>query len=135
MTGGRYLAAFMVANILASCIARGESEPGRVPEAYAGSAPLADTLVLTAPGGATVWLTEGRPAMSSTGENCIERTIEIRRESSRIKVPLLYTVDIPVLLDDTTIQAMLAEHCRSSRTYRVNLKTARPTPVENGKTP
>jgi hypothetical protein len=130
MKRGRYLAATIAATAAPSCIARGEPEPGRVPEAYAGAAPLVDSLVLRVPGGATVWLTEGRPAVSSTGENCIERSLEIRRDAVRLKVPLLYTVSVPVLIDDTTMRAELAEHCRPARSYRVNLKTARPFPME-----
>jgi hypothetical protein len=135
MRGGQYLSMFGSAILLASCIARGEQEPGRVPEAYAGATPLPDTLVLSAPGGTTIWLAEGRPAVSSTGENCIERTIEIRKDSSRLKVPLLYTVTMPVLIDDTTMRADLAEHCKATRPYRVNLKTARPSPMESERSP
>lgn len=135
MSGGQYLLIIGSAILLASCIARGEQEPGRVPEAYAGAAPLADTLVLSAPGGTSIWLAEGRPAVSSTGENCIERTIEIRKDSSRLKVPLLYTVTIPELIDDTTIKALLSEHCQATRPYRVNLKTARPSPMESARSP
>lgn len=135
MRGGQFLRVAGSAILLASCIARGEQEPGRIPEAYAGATPPPDTLVLTAPGGTTVWLSEGRPAVSATGENCLERTIEIRKDSSRLKVPLLYTVTMPVLIDDTTIQALLAEHCQATRPYRVNLKTARPSPMEGGRSP
>jgi hypothetical protein len=130
----RYLATTIVAAVvlapLPACFARGEPEPGRVPEAYAGVTRLGDSLVLTAPGGTTVWFTEGRPAVSPTGENCIERSLQIRREAARLTVPLLYTVSAPVLLDDTTLRAELAEHCRPARAYRVNLRTARPTPME-----
>ncbi len=113
-----------------SCIARGEPDPVRVPRADTGAAGLTDSLVLTAPGGATIWLTEGRAAVSAGGQPCLERTIEIRRDSVRLKVPLLYTVTRPVLLDDTTLRAELAEHCRPARTYRVNLRTAQPSPLE-----
>lgn len=130
MSSGRYLATTIVVAVAPACLARGEPEPGRVPEAYAGVAGLADSLVLTAPGGPTVWLTEGRPAVSPTGENCIERSLEIRRDASRRTVPLLYTVSVPVLLDDTTMRAELAEHCRPARAYRVNLNTGRPSPME-----
>lgn len=130
----RYFATTIVAAVVlgpsAACLARGEPDPGRVPEAHAGEAGRADSLVLTAPGGTTVWLAEGRPAVSPTGETCIERSLQIRRDAARLTVPLIYTVSAPVLLDDTTMRAELAEHCRPARAYRVNLRTARPTPME-----
>ncbi len=130
MTRGKYVAAAVAAATLPSCMIRGEPDPGRVPEVNPASPTLADTMVLTAPGGTTVWLTEGRQAVSPQGGNCIERSIEIRRDTSRLKVPLLYTVAVPVLLDDTTMRAELAEQCRSARVYRVNLRTAQPSPME-----
>ncbi len=127
MTRGVFLAS---ATVLAGC-ARGEPGPGAAPPAEPAAAPrVSDSLILTAPGGVTVWLSEGRRATdSASGAECLERTLEIRRDTTRIKVPLLYTVSTPVLLDDTTLKAELAHNCRQAEPYRVNLLTGRPTPL------
>lgn len=124
MTRGVFLAS---ATVLAGC-ARGEPGPGAPPPAEP-AAQVSDSLILSAPGGVTVWLTEGRRSNDSAGSECLERTLEIRRDTTRIKVPLLYTVSTPVLLDDTTFRAELADHCRKAEPYRVSLKTGRPTPI------
>jgi hypothetical protein len=92
---------------LPGCGARGEPAPHAVPAVPAAEAPPADTLVLTAPDGATVWLAEGRRSTHSDGSSCYERTIEIRRDTTRIKVPLLYTLEVPRLVDDHTLVADL----------------------------
>jgi hypothetical protein len=112
----------------AGCGARGEPPPDGppVPDARAALPQPADSLVLTAPGGVTVWLTEGRRSSDSAGTACYERTIEIRRDTSRLKVPLLYTVTVPVLLDDTTLKAELARDCRPTASYRVSLRDGMP---------
>jgi hypothetical protein len=83
-------------------------------------------MVLTAPGGVTVWLAEGRRSSDSLGTECYERTIEIRRDTTRLKVPLLYTVTVPVLLDDSTLKAELARDCRPTTSYRVGLRDGMP---------
>ncbi len=113
------------------CLARGEPEPGAVPDTSL-TPELTDSLVLSAPGGVTVWLTEGRAAADSQGNACVERSIEIRHDSTRQRVPLLYTVSLPFLLNDSTIRAELADRCRPARSYRVNLRTAMPTPLDSG---
>lgn len=109
--------------------AQGEEESGSPPTPEVTVPQPADSLVLTAPGGVTVWLTEGRPGTNPAGDTCFERTLEIRRDSSRVKVPLLYTVSAPVLLDDSTFRAELARNCRPGDAYRVSLTTGRPTPI------
>ena len=124
MTRGVFLAS---TTLLAGC-ARGEPGPGAPPPAEP-AAQVSDSLILSAPGGVTVWLGEGRRASDSAGNQCLERTLEIRRDTTRIKVPLLYTVSTPVLLDDSTLRAELADHCRKAEPYRVSLKTGRPTPI------
>jgi hypothetical protein len=123
MSFARPIIAATVSGILMGCIARGEPEPGRLPEAEAGASELTDSLVLTAPDGTTIWLTEGRASTDSAGAACVERSIEIRRDTTRLKVPLLYTITAPVLLDDTTMRAELAERCRADRSYRIDLRT------------
>lgn len=111
---------------LAACGARGEPGPGGLPAVDAGPVLLADSLVLTLPVGATIWLTEGRRAADSAGTACVERSVEIRRDSLRRKVPLLYTGSLPTALDDSTFTAELFRDCRASATYRVNVRDGQP---------
>lgn len=111
--------------LVAGCGARDAPDPGNPPGAEAA---VADSLVLTAPGGVTVWLAEGRRATDSAGVSCLERTLEIRRPDGVVKVPLLYTISSPALLNDSTIRAELANNCRPGDVYRVDLRTGRPTP-------
>ena len=117
---------WLVGLVAAACT---PGEPaGNPPPPEAAVAPsFTDSLILSAPGGITVWLAEGRRATDSSGAACLERTIEIRRDTSRIKVPLLYTISAPTLLNDSTLRAELALNCRPADAYRVNLKTGRPT--------
>lgn len=120
--------ALLTALALAGCGARGEPPPDGIPAVDTRVAPPepADSLVLTAPGGVTVWLAEGRRGSDSAGTACYERTIEIRRDTTRKKVPLLYTVTVPVLLDDSTFKAELARDCRATASYRVSLRDGMP---------
>jgi len=110
----------------AACGARGEPPPGELPPVGTRLEPAADSLVLTAPGGVTVWLTEGRRAADSTGTPCFERSIEIRRDSVRLTVPLLYTLATPTLLDDSTLRAQISFECRPGASYRVGLRDGMP---------
>ena len=118
----------LLALLAAGCGARGEPPPDGppVPDASAVTPAPADSMVLTAPGGVTVWLTEGRRSSDSAGTACYERTIEIRRDTTRKKVPLLYTLNAPVLLDDSTMRAELARDCRPASSYRVSLRDGMP---------
>ena len=119
-----------VALLLAACGARGEPSPGTPPAAQAlEPPPKADSLILSGRQGVSIWLTEGRMARDSSGSSCLERTLEIRHDTTRIKVPLLYTVSTPSFLDDTTLRAELASNCRPAQAYRVNLRTGQPTPI------
>ena len=114
--------------VATGCGARGEPPPDGPPLPDARTVPPepADSMVLSAPGGVSVWLTEGRRASDSAGTACYERTIEIRRDTTRLKVPLLYTVTVPVLLDDSTFKAELARDCRATASYRVSLRDGMP---------
>jgi hypothetical protein len=112
--------------LAAACGARGEPPPGELPPVGIRVSSLADSLVLSAPAGVTVWLTEGRRGGDSTGATCLERTIEIRRDSVRLKVPLLYTLSAPTLLDDSTIKAELSLDCRPGASYRVGFRDGMP---------
>jgi hypothetical protein len=85
----------------------------------------ADSLVGTAPGGAEIWLTLGRPDSGESGR-CMDRAIEIRRGDKRIPVPLLYTGTPPEIINDTTFRARLSSHCRPGDSYLVDLRTGRP---------
>ncbi|HEU5218047.1 MAG TPA: hypothetical protein VFU23_05275 [Gemmatimonadales bacterium] len=116
----------MIALVLAACGARGEPAPGSLPEADQGPPQMADTLVLSLPGGAAVWLAEGRRARDSAGTPCVERSVEIRRDSVKLKVPLLFTGSIPTMLDDTTIRAELFSNCRPSGVYKVGVRDGLP---------
>ena len=112
--------------LAAACGARGEPPPGELPPVADVAASAPDSLVLTTPEGVTVWLTEGRRAADSAGATCFERTIEIRRDSVRLKVPLLYTLTAPVLVDDTTIRAQISLECRPGASYRIALRDGMP---------
>src|SRR5690606_33091746 len=88
-----------------------------------------DSLILRIPG-ATVWHTLSREAMDSSGGACLERTLEIRPDAGRpVRVPLLYTRDVPVVVDDSTLEARVYRDCRPGDRYRVDLRTGQPTPV------
>lgn len=118
----------LLAALVAGCGARGEPPPEGPPLADVRPLPPepTDSMVLTVPGGVTVWLAEGRRSSDSLGTECYERTIEIRRDTTRLKVPLLYTVTVPVLLDDSTLKAELARDCRPTTSYRVGLRDGMP---------
>jgi hypothetical protein len=118
--------------LLVGCGARGDPGADTPPAAGAVISPPEppDTMVLAAPGGITVWLTEGRRASDPAGAPCFERSIEIRRDTTHLKVPLLYTLAAPSLLDDSTLKAELARNCRPAAAYRVSLRTGAPTRIK-----
>ena len=120
---------WMGMGVLALGCARGEPAPGVPPAAPSAPVEMKDSLVLSAPGGVTIWMTEGRPATDSKGATCIERSLEIRRDSNKVRVPLLYTVSAPTLKDDSTLRAELAKNCHPGDVYHVNLRTGQPTKV------
>lgn len=96
----------------------------------AESTQLADTLVLTA-GRYRIWLAEGRTATDSAGRACYERSVEIRTDSSRTKVPLLYVLEAPTVLDRDHVRAVLSYRCRPMAVYRVELTSGRPFKLED----
>jgi len=102
----------------------------QVPAIRKESTAAADSLVLTSPGGSQVWFTLSRNAAEVGGQPCVERALEIRDHSKRIKVPLLYTGGLPVMLNDSTIRAVLWTHCTPGDTYLVNLQTGQPTRLQ-----
>ena len=118
--------------LVGGCSAGGKPGADTPPAAQAVTPPPQppDTMVLAAPGGVTVWLTEGRGASDAAGASCFERSIEIRRDTTHLKVPLLYTLSSPSLLDDSTLKAELARDCRPAAAYRVSLRTGAPTRIK-----
>ncbi len=108
-----------------------ESPPARTPAAVATvPPPPPDSLALTAPGGVQVWFTGTRPATDSTGQACTERVMEIRREDRRIAIPLLYTGQVPRLINDSTLEVPIWLHCRPGNVYRVSLTTGQPVRIQ-----
>jgi hypothetical protein len=105
-----------------ACAERPAAEPAREPST---PAPPADSLVATSPGGTEVWFTLAR-SDSGDGGRCTDRTLEIRRQETRVPVPLLYTGAVPEILNDTTMRARLSNHCRPGDAYLVDLRTGHP---------
>lgn len=104
--------------------------PAAEPDSATASAEfptLPDSLVLTAPGGVSVWYSGARIATDSLGATCVERGLVVLRDDSRTLVPLLMTGAAPVLTNDSTIHARLWRDCRPGATYAVNLRTGTPT--------
>jgi hypothetical protein len=73
-----------------------------------------------------IWFTLAREGVAADGSRCIDRTIEIRRGSSRVQVPLLYTGAPPELVNDSTIRARLSNQCVPGDAYLVDLRSGRP---------
>jgi hypothetical protein len=109
-----------------ACNARSDetAKPGAAADAPA-PAP-ADSLVATAPGGVEIWFTLAREGAAADGTRCTDRTIEIRRGDTRVRVPLLYTGAAPELVNDTTIRARLSNQCVPGDAYLVDLRSGRP---------
>lgn len=102
----------------------GERTPPKAAAATDSAPP--DSLVATAPGGAQVWFTLARRAISPDGAHCMDRAIEIRHGDTRVQVPLLYTGTAPELVNDSTLRARLSNQCRPGDAYLVDLRTGRP---------
>lgn len=94
--------------------------------ATVAAATPAPELALKTPGGTEVWFGDARESRDSAGAACIERTLEIRGPGGRRIVPLLYTMDTPTVLDDSTIRARLFTDCRPGPAYRVDVRTGLP---------
>ena len=120
-----------VALILAAlaCGSEGQAASDRPVAIPAPEAPPGDSLVLEA-AGLSVWHTLSRQATGSGGERCLERTLEIRRDGAPpVRVPLLYTRDVPRLIDDSTLEARVYRDCAPGDRYRIDARTGQPTPV------
>jgi hypothetical protein len=76
--------------------------------------------------GQEVWFTLARTGRAPDGTTCVERGLEIRTGAKRLPVPLLYTREAPVLLNDSTMRAVLWTNCKPGEAYRVDLRNGRP---------
>jgi hypothetical protein len=121
--------AFILLILLAACRTEQRSPPHADSTLESGRA---DSLVATDHNGLEVWFTLARVGRAQDGGSCVERGLEIRRGSTRIPVPLLYTGAVPVLLDQTTMRAELWNHCRPVATYLVDLRSGRPVRERSG---
>ena len=90
---------------------------------------LPDSLLFRLASGDEVWWTLARESADSAGATCVERGLEVRRDATRVGVPLLYSADVPEVVDDTTLQVRLWTDCMPGRMYRVNVRTGQPTAV------
>jgi len=95
----------------------------------------ADSLVLTNTAGVEIWFTLARAATGADGRRCVERGLEIRQDGKRVQVPLLYTGAPPVLLNDSTMRAMLWTHCQPGDAYLVNIRSGHPVRERVGAAP
>jgi hypothetical protein len=116
----------LAAVLAAAC--ESESRPAARDTVAAIPVAPAESLALSSPAGVEVWFTLARDAHSADGEQCLERGLEIRRGTTRLKIPLLYTGEPPALLNDTTMRAVLWTHCKPVAKYLVDLRTGRPVP-------
>lgn len=110
--------------LLAAACGRTPAPPAAAdPAATAGPA---DSLVLTLPGGAEVWLVAGREGRSAGGATCVERSVELRRDGGRKLVPLLFVRAAP-RLEGSRLVATLSTDCADVADYVIDPVTAYPT--------
>jgi hypothetical protein len=67
-----------------------------------------------------------RDAKDSLGVACRERALEVRRDTTRRGVGLLYTREAPTLLGKDAMRAVLYNHCVPGPAYRVDFATLSP---------
>jgi hypothetical protein len=120
--------------LLASCSGRPRADAPASNGAAAASdtppgAEPAESLALRAPRGVELWYTFAREGRDSGGAPCLERALEIRAGERRIPVPLLYTRDVPRLVNDSIVSARIWNRCAPGDEYRVNLRTGQPVRV------
>jgi len=121
----RPLRALPLLLLLSAC---GETPAPSIPPARVTQPPrVPDSLALRTRDGVEVWFTDSRTAADSAGVPCLERVMEIRRDTMVVHIPLLYTGQHPRQVNDSTIEVPIWLHCRPGNTYRVNLRTGQPT--------
>jgi hypothetical protein len=123
--------ALALAAVLSGCgSTRQESARGNDAASVATPSGPADSLALSGPDQITVWFTAAREARSAGGETCAERALEIRQDTLRRGVPLLYTREAPTLLGKDAIRAVLYNNCVPTAAYRVDFATVSPKRLE-----
>ena len=111
--------------LLAACT--GGAPRAEIRDSVAAPPPApADSLVLEGPDGVTVWFTDARTATAADGSPCLERALQVRQDSIRRGVPLLYTREAPTLMGRDAIRAMLYNNCEPVAAYRVDFATISP---------
>jgi hypothetical protein len=135
----RYFPLISIATLAAAC---GGSHPAPPPNADSSTPPVAasphrtgetppDSLVLTTPAGYQIWFTSARLAVDAKGQTCVERGVEVRIDTTRTVVPLLFTNRPPRLVDPGHVRAVLMRNCAVVATYSVDLATGRPTKISD----
>ncbi len=118
---------YWVALVVAGC--SHPSPPPPKSNALPAPPPPSESLALPVSAGVSVWFGDSRADQDESGQGCRERVLMIHRDATRIPVPLLYTATVPILVDDSTIEAELWLHCKVLDRYRVNLTTGHPTRI------
>ena len=116
--------------VVAACLlvgCGGAPKPAPAREASATPAGPADSLVLTLADSTTVWMVRGREGVGADGTSCQERSIELRKGTRKLLVPLLYTRAAP-RLDHGKLYATLSNRCVDVAEYAIDPVTAYPTP-------
>jgi hypothetical protein len=112
--------------IIGATVSGCQSERHPPPASTDQAGPSQDSLLLSNRAGTEVWFTLARTGRAADGRTCVERGLEIRRGGARIPVPLLYTGEAPTLVNDTTLRAVLWNHCTPLNPYLVDLRTGHP---------
>jgi hypothetical protein len=99
--------------------------PASAPSNAAAPVP-SDSLLWRTTRGVELWLTLAREGRDTAGATCVERGLEIRDGARRTPVPLLYTRDLPRLVNESTASARLWTHCLPGAEYRIDLRTGQP---------
>lgn len=116
-SGQLSIAGLVIMNLLGLAACSGSANERRSTQRDSVHLAPADSLVATARNGAEIWFTLAREASGSDGTRCTERGIEIPS---------------PVLLNDSTMRALLWNHCTPGDAYLVDLRTGHPV-REHGK--
>ena len=113
---------------LAAC-ASGDGR-GELQDSAAAALPASrDSMILEVDDSTAVWFTLERAARDASGAECTERGIEIRQSGRRRLVPLLYTRDVPMRINDSTLAVDLFRDCVPVDAYRIDIRTGQPTPA------